>query len=326
MVPVCAWLALGGAYEGEDEEGSWQLFCILCAIPCVIATALGVLLVPESPRWLLTKGRHEEALMILRDAAKTNGKDPMVILPPGTVLTQLEEEHSGTLMDLFSPKWLRTTLLLWGAWFGLAFLYYGTILAVSIVFTDVEQGNDGDNGTYAFDYQAIFISASSEIVGLLLVLSTIDRFGRIPTQTFTYLLGGISCLLLGYASHYGASRTTLVVLSFIARLAMMGATCTTWVSTSEILTTDIRTTGHGYANAMSRIGGFFCPYIISAGNPLNIIGLFLFVISCVAAATVWQLPETSGQKMGADATPAEAGKEPPSQHLDAAQKYTRFEQ
>ena len=73
-------------------------------------------------------------------------------------------------------------------------------MAVSIVFTTVEEGDDGQEGVYEFDYQAIFISASAEIVGLALVLLTVDRWGRIKTQTFTYLLGGVSCLFLGFAA------------------------------------------------------------------------------------------------------------------------------
>lgn len=284
---------------------------------------MGIILVPESPRWLLMKGRNQEALAILRKAAETNGKDSTIIFPAGTYLIQNVAEKEGSLFDLFSAKWLRTTLLLWVAWFGLAFLYYGAILAVSLVFTEVNDDDNAEDGVYDFDYQAIFISASSEIVGLVVVLMLIDRWGRIPTQTFTYIMGGVCCLFLGYAAHFDASRTVLVILAFVARMAMMGATCTTWVSTSEILTTDIRATGHGYANAMSRIGGFICPYVISANNSLNNIGLFLFLVSCVAAAVVWQLPETSGHSLGADQEHGKSAEE--SSPKQVAVDYARFD-
>jgi len=296
LVPLFAWYSLENNNIGQ--EGSWELFCVLCAVPCIVSTILGIIIVPESPRWLLTKGKHEKALSILRYAATKNGLDSDAVFPLGIHLTQHEvETKSSTLLDLFSQKWRRTTLLLWMAWFSLAFLYYGAILAISIVFTRAEEENNNGKG-YRFDYQAIFISAISEIVGLFLVLSTIDRCGRIPTQTLTYILGGVSCLILGYSAHFGASRNVLIAFAFVARLAMMGATGTTWVSTSEILTTDIRATGHGYANAMGRIGGFFCPYIISESFPLHHIGLFLFLVSSIAAAAVSQLPETCGQRLG----------------------------
>jgi hypothetical protein len=76
------------------------------------------------------------------------------------------------------------------------------------------------------------------------------------------------------------------------------SSCTTWVSTSEILSTEIRATGHGSANAMARLGGFFCPYIINETTPLNAIGIFIFAISVLTAKIAWQLPETAGISMG----------------------------
>jgi hypothetical protein len=80
---------------------------------------------------------------------------------------------------------------------------------------------------FKFDYSAIFISVSAEIVGLIFVLFTVGRWGRVVTQTSTYLLGGVSCLLLGFcAYHPKSSHTLLVVLAFLSRMAMMGASCT----------------------------------------------------------------------------------------------------
>jgi len=294
LVPVFAWLTLGNVTGG----GSWQLFVVLCAIPCLLSTALGILLVPESPRWLLTQGRGEEALAIMRQAAKRNGKDPYDIFPENTRIVTHEKIHEEAgFRELFAPEWLYTTLKLWGAWFGLAFLYYGVIIAVSIVFTVHEVAENGE-GSYDFDYSAIFISASAEIFGLLVVLFTIDRYGRIPTQTTAYLMGGGSCLLLTLAAAADSPRYLLLILAFMSRMAMMGSSCTTWVSTSEILSTEIRATGHGAANAVARLGGFFCPYIISDHTPIHWIGIFIFTVSVVTASVSWFLPETAGQSLG----------------------------
>ena len=67
MAPLIAYLTLGT---------SWRLFVILCAIPCIFSGLLGAYLVPESPRWLISVGRNDEALKVVRDAAKANGVDP----------------------------------------------------------------------------------------------------------------------------------------------------------------------------------------------------------------------------------------------------------
>eukprot|EP00980_Cylindrotheca_fusiformis_P006154 scaffold1319_cov126-Cylindrotheca_fusiformis.AAC.43 len=220
LVPVVAWYTLGDS----SSPGSWPLFVFICAVPCVFSTALGLLLVPESPMWLVTQSRQEEALRIVRKAAARNGLDPLSVFPEGTELIDGDHkvEERSSIWDLFSPKWLKITLLLWGVWFGLSFLYYGVIIAVTIVFSVHLEDDDDQEGNYDFDYGAIFISASAEIFGLIVVLFTIDRYGRISTQSVAYLIGGGSCLLFLLAASTNASRIILLILAFLTRMAMMG--------------------------------------------------------------------------------------------------------
>lgn len=193
-VPVVAYLTLdtttvSGAGNNNDAgegdgESHWQLFVILCSIPCFISTFLGILLVPESPRWLLESSSElsytydesgsTKALAILKAAAFTNGISQQIIdeelFPPQTrlitswkdvssiqiarcksVCTYDESNHkiitspshtttnhdpnthhnNTGYMELLTPSRRRITFLLWATWFGLGFLYYGVILAVS---------------------------------------------------------------------------------------------------------------------------------------------------------------------------------------------------
>jgi len=289
LVPIFAYISLGNDSIGA-ASGSWQLFVVLCSIPCIISSILGIFVVPESPRWLCARERSEEALAILRKAARTNGhEDAFLLFPEGTILTT-EEEHS-TIRDLFSTQWKWITLQLWGASSGMAFLYYGAILAITMIFSSEEEKQ-------AFDYIAIFFSASAELVGLTLVIFIVDTKGRIPSQTLCYALGGCSVFLLCLFASVEAPRALLLSCSFSSRLFMMGATCLTWVSTSEILSTEIRTTGHSAANAVARIGGAVSPYIVSEGTPLLAIGIIMLCVSVWTASCVSKLPETMGVGMG----------------------------
>jgi hypothetical protein len=128
------------------------------------------------------------------------------------------------------------------AWAGFAFLYYGTIMVVTHVFATFESEEmfaDGGNASilYNFDYAAILVACSAEFFGTTLAVFTVDSFGRIRSQLVSYLCGGLSVFTLRFLAYTITKRAVLMVFAFLARLFMMSATCTTWVSTAEILTT-----------------------------------------------------------------------------------------
>jgi len=269
--------------------GSWKLFVIICAIPCLISVVAGVIFVPESPRWLISKGRDSEALEILRSAAEMNGKDPHTIFPPGTRLLVQNEEVTSELSDLLKPKWRKLTLTLWVVWAGFAFSYYGTIMTVTIVF-----GKDDDEDD--FDYGAIFSSSCSEIVGVAVAICLIDKIGRIPTQVGSYFLGGICVFLMCFYANE-AGRNSLLVISFAARAFEMIGNCVTWVSTAELLSTEIRSTGHSAANAVARLGAFCSPYVVYHLN-LRHLGILMLIIHFITVIAASRLPETKGKHLG----------------------------
>ena len=74
-----------------------------------------------------------------------------------------------------------------------------------------------------------------------MVILMVDRFGRIAPQSFSYLFGGLFVLLLSMSARKSLFLSTLA--AFCARIFEMMATCLTWVTTAEVLSTEIRTTG-----------------------------------------------------------------------------------
>lgn len=288
MTPLFAYLTL---------ESSWRLFVILCAVPCIISGFLGACLVPESPRWLISVGQDDRALAVIRNAAAVNGVDPDVAFGRNVVLKEEHVEESG-FRDLLSRKWRRITIFLWLTWAGYAIGYYGTILTVTRIFdADAVEGADAHGGTPNFDYRAIFISASAEILGLFIVINTVDTFGRIPSQAASYIFGGL--FLFSLTMSVGtANNTVLTVLAFFARAFEMMGSCTTWVTTAEILSTEIRTTGHSAANAVGRTGAFMSPYLVGTNNSLKTVGSVMIAIHLFTAWCAWHLPESKGRDLG----------------------------
>jgi MFS family permease len=295
LVVVFAYFTLGG----QSGIVNWRLFVMLCSLPCCLSVVLGWLFVPESPRWLCTQGRCDEALDKLRIAAKANGCDVGFVFPETLELVPEEKENSN-FCDLFSPKWRWTILKLWGAWAFFAFGYYGTIEVVTSIFASQHDASpDGEAGTYYFDYGAIFVSSSAELVGTTFVILLVDTAGRIPLQIVSFTMAGISvCALCVLASH-GYPRHVLIAFAFAARIFEMAGSCVTWVSTAEILTTEVRTTGHSSANAIARIGALLSPFLVQGNVPLVQMGFIMLVVHACTVLFVSTLPETKGSHMGA---------------------------
>jgi len=289
---VCvAYYALGDGTEAED----WRAFVTACTIPCWLSVVIGYFFVPESPRWLCSQGRCEEAIETLRYAAKTNGHDDELLFPRGIRLKDEETEESN-FCELFSPRWRWTTIRLWGAWALFAFGYYGTLMAITEIFD--KEGDAEQDSTNNFDYGAIFVSSSAELVGTTIAILGVDTVGRIRLQVWAYALAGIFVFSLYFSASRDYHRTVLIAFGFGARIFEMTGSCVSWVSTAEILTTEVRTTGHSAANAVARIGSLFSPFLIQGHGSLIKKGLVMLAVHAGTVVFVSGLPETKGSRMG----------------------------
>eukprot|EP00521_Asterionellopsis_glacialis_P010851 CAMPEP_0195303202 /NCGR_PEP_ID=MMETSP0707-20130614/32406_1 /TAXON_ID=33640 /ORGANISM="Asterionellopsis glacialis, Strain CCMP134" /LENGTH=551 /DNA_ID=CAMNT_0040366683 /DNA_START=392 /DNA_END=2047 /DNA_ORIENTATION=+ len=345
LVPLFAYFTLGGANQ-ESGMGSWQLFCFVCALPCLASNIYGHFTVPESPRWLCEHGKSGEALKILRRAALTNGhSNPELMFPAELEIVadsvDTGTNHHGKFLEnykeathnshknssatnfsiLLSKKWRSLTLKLWGLWLTFAIGYYGTILAISRIFSTSTSYSEGEGqndqyqnnedqatgDTYDFNYVSIFQSCMGEVAGLTLVVFTIDRAGRILSQVVSFGCAGICVFLLCFladpatAARIQVPHGVLVVLAFLARAFEMSATCVTWVSTAELLSTEIRTTGHSAANAVARLGAAVIPFLLVETTPLIEVGIVMLVVNALSMLFCSKLPETKGRAMGANA-------------------------
>ncbi|CAB9517320.1 Synaptic vesicle 2-related protein [Seminavis robusta] len=287
-------------------EASWQwvvlvVLVVVCAVPCIFATLIGIFAVPESPRWLVAKGHHQSALRILRRAVMINNNNPQQqqrnndgheSFPDCTILyTHEQPESLRTICSLCASDWMKVTSALWATYFGMAFLDHGTLtLTVSVFSNDARQQ----------DFQGVFRSAA-ELAGLWLAWWTIDDYGRIMTQQWAYLGGGISCLgiaLLITPVTDSDYDNLLLVLAFINRMVVTTGTCATWISTAEVLATEIRTSRHAIAHAVGRLGDYAAQAVFWRMTSLPEIGVVLLAVGIWTTFASGSLPETQAKDMG----------------------------
>ena len=278
-------LFVGGVAWAALSARGWRFLAYMTAIPVTVSLGITLFLLPESPRWLLEKGRVHEAEEIIRTAAKRNGQ----VLEPFSLTPLSREDHSNSCnlyTSLLSVPHRWISIPLWITWMAFGFSYYGVILLVARLFTETSSP-----GACAFDYQAIFINAVSEVIGIVISALVIDRLGRTRSQALLYLISAVSALCIGLPLSYWL----LTFVSVIARLSVFAASSVTWVATSELYPTKIRATGHSICTSMARIGAFFSPYLVEGrGVGIAAIGGALFAVNIFAVFSAIWLPETYG--------------------------------
>ena len=305
---------VGMAWAVLDSYG-WRTLTYITAIPVIISCIISVRYLPESPLWLMEKGKVEEAEKVLKEASVFNGTP----LPPDFKL--IASTHSSEISDvpahlligeLIGPRYRRRVLPLWVVWISFGLAYYGIILFVTRVYQADNDDTDEDEGpSCEFDYQDIFINSIMEVVGIFVATLTIDRFGRIITQFGGYITACVGVLFMGI----GSSAGVVFTFGLFARAGIMAASCATWVMTPELFGTDVRATAHSSSNVIARLGALASPYVVDSDLPIPVIGVILSVFCGIAALAVVMLPETNNINLDAAGnkdTEANAG----SGHLD----------
>jgi MFS family permease len=191
-------MLVAGVAWGTLSQQGWRFLAYMTALPVLLASVISYFYLPESPRWLLIKGRVTEAEDVIRAAAKVNGIEmtPFRLKP---VMEMQETIKDANYLDLLRDKEaMRTSIPLWTVWMMFGFTYYGLILFVGRLYSTGSDDDKDDGGSCSFDYSAIFINSASEVVGVTLGALLIDNLGRVRSQTSFYLLAALSAFLMGF--------------------------------------------------------------------------------------------------------------------------------
>ena len=117
---------------GETVDGIWRVMLLVAVLPA-IALFIGMLRMPESPRWLVSQGREDEALGVLRQI-RTPERAEAEMAEVRRLAAEEEQSKTAGATDLSVP-WIRRLVLI-GAGLGIAqqftginsIMYYGTQL------------------------------------------------------------------------------------------------------------------------------------------------------------------------------------------------------
>ncbi|XP_075711776.1 putative transporter SVOPL [Rhinoderma darwinii] len=282
----------------------WRWLVRLASIPGIILI-LVFRFIPESARFNVSVGKNQAAVETLEKIAKINRSK----MPEGTIYEQVSES-TGSFLDLLDRKYLRTSLQIWVIWLGIAFAYYGVILASSELLENnllcgtgqaQDRVEEGDGPCYCnmlspLDYNTMIISTVGEIALNPFNILGINSIGRRWTLGITMTTTGIFFLLLIICM----SRTGLIAILFCLRALVSANFNTIYVYTAEVYPTVMRAIGMGTSGSLCRLGAMAAPFIAQVLLSASVIGgLCLFASVCfICALSAFLLPiETKGRAL-----------------------------
>lgn len=207
----------GLAWASLNQRG-WRFLAYVTALPVLLASVVSYFYLPESPRWLMIKGRTEEAEEIVRAAAKVNNVEMRPFKLTNVNVDELSIKDASYLDLLRDKEAMRTSIPLWIVWAMFGFTYYGIILFVGRLYSTSDD-DDSDDKKCSFDYASIFINSTAEVVGCTIGALCIDRWGRVRSQTVFYLLAGLAVFLMGFEN----GATAVLIVGFMGRIGALAA-------------------------------------------------------------------------------------------------------
>ncbi|GAA1356481.1 sugar porter family MFS transporter [Arthrobacter koreensis] len=275
------------------EEGNvWRWMLLVATLPA-IALWIGMHFVPESPRWLGSKGRYAQmlaALQKIRSAEEAQAEYNEIKGLAGTTRT-------GRLKDFAEPWLLRVLLIGMGLSIvqqitGVnAIIYYGTqILADAGFGTEAALTANIANGV---------VSVAAALIGIWLLGKVARRpmliTGLLGTTTTLALIGAASILMPeGTARGFTVLSLTVLFLAF-----QQGAVSpVTWLMLAEIFPLRVRGLGIGlsvFVQWMANFAvGFSFPMLMAALGISNTFFIFVGLGICAVLFVRRFMPETRG--------------------------------
>ena len=271
----------------------WRIAFFIGAVPALFAAALRFI-IPESPRYLESKGRLAEANTIVSTMEKQAGITPVQEREAAPASEpQQRLSASKAFAKLWSSDHRRSTLVLWILWFGVNLGYYGFVLWTPSFL--VAQGYE-----LVKSFEFTLIMCFAQLPGYALAAILIERIGRKPTLTLFLLGTAASAWFFGHATSIEFVLVAGCLLYFFA----LGTWGCVYSYTPELYPTEIRGAGAGSASAVGRIGAFLAPMIVpvvyaffGTESGFQIVFIILTIVFILVALAVWFLGvETKGKE------------------------------
>ena len=266
-------------------DNDWRWMLGVQAIPAIIYT-LFVITIPESPRWLISQSRVEEAKKVMKIISPDQDSE--------AVIAQMEDDHADAPKEnIFMKKYrFPLTLAFLVAFFNQmsginAFLYYAPR-----IFGEAGLG----------EKTALLSSIGIGVVNMVFTLvgvNLIDKVGRkklmfIGSIGYIISLGLVS---MAFYFHWTGLAIPIFLFLFIASHAI-GQGTIIWVFISEIFPNHLRASGQSFGSSthwvLAAIIPSLIPTLFSTIGPGTVFLVFTIAMVFQLLFVIFMMPETKG--------------------------------
>ena len=231
----------------------WKAMFAVGLIPSVLTIPLRWLM-PESPRWLASKGRIAEAnavVQMLEDSATRRG----TVLPEPVA----RSVNAGTTAhsdwrELFRGNYLKRTLMIWGLWVCVYMINNGLVTWLPTLYKQVFQLPL--QTSLAFGW----MTSGAGVIASIICALLIDKVGRKPWYSIAFVAGAVPLLALALL---GATTAIQVLVFATAAYAILQTiSFSLYLYSAELYPTRLRAVGTGFGSAWLRAGSSIGPVLV----------------------------------------------------------------
>lgn len=262
----------------SEDLSDWRFMFGTAIVPTILVV-IGRFFVTQSPQWLMSRGRVQEAeKATLRLLSRDPAYPTKINLREVPDDEPAHEQHKSKFKKLFNKKHRRATILASVPWFLQDLGTYGIgIFTPTILVSILGLRNEQEQNLSAVIHNDMLAAKGAAFLDILLIVGIVcavilaDKLGRMKLQVFGFFGCAVGLLLAAISTHLapGTGQIVLIFAGFMIFNFMtnLGPNAMTYLIAGEVFPTKIRGSGAGFAASFAKIGAvataFLFPILLS---------------------------------------------------------------